>query len=311
MNRNLLHRFFDGKSTFEEEKQIQDWIGASELNKDLFNEERFVYDSLIFNPFTNSNLRKQKRSSLSYSWIVSASAAVILLLIISGIFLFSKKSTPEQYNTIMVPAGQRINLILSDNTNLWLNANTKFQYPTEFAKDNRTVFLDGEAYFEVSENKEKPFIVKTGQGDVHVTGTAFNVEAYSRFSNFNTSLFEGGVDIYKDDTKLVSLRPNEKGSLENNQLMISTITDSDIYLWRNGLIAFKDKGLEEILSTLEKYFAVDIQIRTDKLPQHTYTGKFRQTDGVEYALRVLQRSIRFTYERDEDTGTVYINNELS
>jgi len=77
-------------------------------------------------------------------------------------------------------------------------------------------------------------------------------------------------------------------------------------LWRNGLIAFNNKQLEEILLSLEKYFDIKIQIDSKKLPQHTYTGKFRQSDGVDYALRVLQRSIRFTYERNEETGTIYI-----
>ena len=308
MRGDILYRFFEGKATLSEERQIRCWINDSKINEDKFNEERAIYDTLLLHSITessNKSLKRDRRISLS-PWIAGTAAAVILVLLISTLFLIYKKDESLQYNTVIVPAGQRINLILSDNTNLWLNANTKFRYPTEFTKGDRTVFLDGEAYFEVSENVKSPFIVKTSQGDVRVTGTSFNVEAYSQHGSFSTSLFDGGVDIYKNDAKLVSLLPNQKSSLENNQLLISKITDQDKYLWRDGLIAFKDKELEEILRTLEKYFAVDIQIDTDKLPEHTYTGKFRQTDGVDYALRVLQRSIRCTYERDEETGTVYI-----
>lgn len=304
MNRNLLHSFFDGKSTLEEEKQIRGWIEASEINKKIFNEERLIFDSLILNSYID--LKQVKGSRITNLWIISTSVAVVILLLVSTLFLLNNNSVAEQFNTIIVPPGQRINLILSDNTNLWLNANTTFKYPTEFAKDNRTVFLDGEAFFEVSENEKKPFIVKTGQGDIHVTGTTFNVEAYSKFYSFETSLFEGGVDICNNESKLVSLLPNQKSVLVDNKLLVSKITDRDEYLWRNGLIAFKSKELGGILLTLEKYFDVDIQILTDKLPQHTYTGKFRQSDGVDYALRVLQRSIRFNYERDEETGTIYI-----
>ena len=304
MNRNLLHSFFDGKSTLEEEKQIRGWIEASETNNKIFNEERVIFDTLILN--SHIDLKQVKGSRVTNLWIISTSVAVALLLLVSTLFLLNNNSVAEQFNTIIVPPGQRINLILSDNTNLWLNANTTFRYPTEFAKENRTVFLDGEAYFEVTKNEKKPFIVKTGQGDIHVTGTTFNVEAYSKFNSFETSLFEGGVDICKNESKLVSLLPNQKSVLVDNKLLVSKITDRDEYLWRDGLIAFKSKELEEILLTLEKYFDVDIQILTDKLPQHTYTGKFRQSDGVDYALRVLQRSIRFNYERDEETGTIYI-----
>lgn len=304
MNRNLLHSFFDGKSTLEEEKQIRGWIEASEINKKIFNEERLIFDSLILNSYID--LKQVKGSRVTNLWIISTSVAVVILLVVSTLFLLNNNSVSEQFNTIIVPPGQRINLILSDNTNLWLNANTTFRYPTEFAKENRTVFLNGEAYFEVTKNEKKPFIVKTGHGDIHVTGTTFNVEAYSKFNSFETSLFEGGVDICKNESKLVTLLPNQKSILVDNKLLVSKITDCDQYLWRDGLIAFKSKELEEILLTLEKYFDVDIQILTDKLPQHTYTGKFRQSDGVDYALRVLQRSIRFNYERDEETGTIYI-----
>ena len=304
MNRNLLHSFFDGKSTLEDEKQIRGWIEASETNKKIFNEERLIFDTLNLN--SHNDLKQVKGSRVTNLWIISTSVAVALLLLVSTLFLLNNNSVAEQFNTIIVPPGQRINLILSDNTNLWLNANTTFRYPTEFAKENRTVFLDGEAYFEVTKNEKKPFIVKTGQGDIHVTGTIFNVEAYSKFNSFETSLFEGGVDICNNESKLVSLLPNQKSVLVDNKLLVSKITDCDQYLWRDGLIAFKSKELEEILHTFEKYFDVDIQILTDKLPQHTYTGKFRQSDGVDYALRVLQRSILFNYERDEETGTIYI-----
>jgi ferric-dicitrate binding protein FerR (iron transport regulator) len=96
--------------------------------------------------------------------------------------------------------------------------------------------------------------------------------------------------------------------LENNQLVVEMIGDRDRFLWRDGLIAFNHKRLEEILYSLEKYFDVEIKIASTALPQHTYSGKFRQSDGVDYALRVLQKSIHFSYERDEETGKIIIDN---
>lgn len=304
MNQKLLHKFFEGKTSLDEEKKIRDWMEKSESNFNCFMQSRKEYDIQIL---SGSNvIASNKKKLIPLQWIVGA-AATIIILIIGGIYLFNIENNIEQYNTIIVPAGQRINLILSDNTNLWLNANTEFRYPTEFSKKNRTVYLDGEAYFEVSKDENKPFIVKTSKGDVHVTGTSFNVEAYSKFDNFVTSLFEGGVDIYIKDNKSVTLFPNELGILENNQFLIKNITDNDHYLWKDGLISFRNKGIEEILISLEKYFDIEIQINTSNLPQHTYTGKFRHSDGVEYALRVLQKSINFYYSRDVDSGIIFIN----
>jgi transmembrane sensor len=248
MNKDLLFKFFEGKSSLDEEKKIREWMEESNTNFNCFMKTRREYDIQIL---SGSNvIASNKKKLIPLQWIVGA-AATIIILIIGGIYLFNIENNIEQYNTIIVPAGQRINLILSDNTNLWLNANTEFRYPTEFSKKNRTVYLDGEAYFEVSKDENKPFIVKTSKGDVHVTGTSFNVEAYSKFENFETSLFEGSVDIYIKDNKSVTLFPNELGILENNQFLIKNITDNDHYLWKDGLISFRNKGIEEILISLE------------------------------------------------------------
>ena len=304
MNKDLLYKFFEGKTSLEEEKKIREWMEKSESNFNVFMRFRKEYDIQILRGL-NSNTGKKK--IIAHLLWTSGVAAVIIALIIGGVYLFNLEDKTEHYNTIIVPAGQRINLILSDNTNLWLNANSEFKYPTDFSNENRTVYLDGEAYFEVSKDENKPFIVKTSKGDVRVTGTSFNVEAYSRFDSFKTSLFKGGVDIYKEEEKLVSLKPNEIGLLENNKLLITDISDKDQYLWREGLIAFNNKKLEEILHELEKYFDVVILINSSNLPQHTYTGKFRQSDGVDHALRVLQRSINFTFSRNEETRIININ----
>ncbi|HOV36182.1 MAG TPA: FecR family protein [Dysgonamonadaceae bacterium] len=305
MNKDLLYRFFDGTATIEEEESVRNWIESSDDNYADFLRERKIYDALLLS--TPSKILKQNFHQHLTPWILSTAASIALLVIATGLFFYTESSKSQQYNTIIVPPGQRINVLLSDNTNVWLNANTTFRYPSKFARKNREVFLDGEAWFDVSKNKKKPFIVKTEQGEVRVTGTTFNLEAYSEYKNFVTSLFEGSVDIYQNNAKLATLKPNQKGMLQNDRYFISTIDNTDEYLWRNGLIAFNNMKLEDILLELEKYFDIQIEINTKKLPQHRYTGKFRQADGVDYALRVLQKSIHFSYNRDDDKQIIYIN----
>lgn len=307
MNKELLYRFFEGTATLEEEQRVRQWVEKSEDNRALFMRERKIYDALLLvSPPSFQENKKEGRISI---WMVSTAAAVFLLLLVSGLYwmrLQDERNLAGQYHTLQVPAGQRINLILADNTNVWLNANSIFRYPTAFAKKERTVYLEGEAYFEVSKNKEKPFIVKTDGGDIRVTGTSFNVKARSMHHLFETSLFEGSVDIYDNHRKMVSLKPNQRSVFENGQWVVSQITDYDQFLWRKGLIAFDNKSLGDILETLSEYFDVQIRIETPSLPKHTYTGKFRQSDGIDYALRVLQKSIRFSYEKDDETGIIYI-----
>jgi ferric-dicitrate binding protein FerR (iron transport regulator) len=306
MNKDLLYRFFEGTATIEEEESIKKWIESSDENYADFLRERKMYDALLLS--APSKTSKQSFRQHLTPWIVSTVASIALLVIVTGLFFYNENSKSQLYNTIIVPPGQRINVILADNTNVWLNANTKFRYPSKFARKNREVYLDGEAWFNVSENKKKPFIVKTEQGEVRVTGTTFNLEAYSRFQNFVTSLFEGSVDIYQNNARLATLQPNQKGMLKGDRYLISNIENTDEYLWRDGLIAFNNMKLEDILFELEKYFDIRIEINTTKkLPQHRYTGKFRQADGVDYALRVLQKSIHFSYNRDDEKQIIYIH----
>lgn len=311
MKKELLHRFFDGTSTYDEEQKIKSWLEASPENNQLFMKERLLYDVVILHSdeyetaeHTDNQLRNPLMLSLKQ---VSAIAAVMLLLIVSGLYLFDAyQKSAVSFNTILVPPGQRINVILSDNSNVWLNANTTFKYPTRFDKKNRTVYLDGEGHFEVESDKKSPFVVETSYGTVQATGTTFNVEAYSKYDLFIASLFEGEVDVEIGNKQCITLLPNQCTLLSDGQLLIAQITDRDKFLWKNGLIAFNDSKLEEILNALDKYFDVKIQIDMKQLPNRTYTGKFRQSDGIDYALRVLQRSIQFEYIRDDNSGIIYI-----
>lgn len=306
MNRDILYQFFEGKASIEDEMQIRRWLDASESNRITFMQERKIYDTILLNSFDS---QKSGKKGKSVSWYhIGTVAAVLLLLVVSTLYLriLLQNDTSQKYNTLIVPPGQRMHLTLADNTDIWLNANSTLRYPSEFSKKDRTVFLDGEAFFDVSKDDKKPFLVKTTSGDIRVTGTSFNVEAYSKQGGFETSLFEGSVDIYQYDQHLTTLKPNERSFLKEGKIYVAPITDRDKFLWKEGLIAFNNKTLEEILSSLEKYFDIKIQISSNSLPQRTYTGKFRQSDGVDYALRVLQRSIRFNYERDEVSGIVFI-----
>lgn len=314
INKELLHKFFKGATTVSEEIEIKRWIEKTEENKKIFFHERKLYDSILLNKKTlQANYNKVKQKKL-FRWNTFVNvAALLLLLITAGLLInkqFENRNRTNQLHTLIVPPGQRINLILADNSSIWLNANTTFKYPTEFSKKRREVFLDGEAYFEVSTNEKSPFIVNTTQGGITVTGTTFNVSAYSKYDKFETSLFEGNVSVFlkNNEDEIIDIKPSQKSVIQNGKLKVEKIDDYDEFLWRKGLIAFNNKKLEEILSVLEQYFDTKIEIESNCLPDNTYTGKFRQSDGIDYALRVLQRSINFTYERDNEDQIIYIKN---
>lgn len=313
-NKELLYKFFKGDTTHEEEVEIKQWMEASKRNEAAFYQERLLYDATLLNKgsLESKTISTQPKRMVFWNSFIRV-AAIFLLITTAGLLInkYNKEiNATNPLHTVIVPPGQRINLVLADNSSIWLNSNTTFKYPSQFSEKQREVYLDGEAFFEVSANEKQPFIVNTHQGGVRVTGTTFNVSAYSKFDKFETSLLEGVVGVYLKDSEdeIIDIKPTQKTVVRNGKLNVMNIHDYDEFLWKEGLIAFNNKQLKDILSVLEQYFDIAIRIEDDCLPDNTYTGKFRQSDGIDYALRVLQKSINFTFERDNEEQIILIKN---
>ncbi|GAE20296.1 putative anti-sigma factor [Bacteroides pyogenes DSM 20611 = JCM 6294] len=229
------------------------------------------------------------------------------MAVTTAYYLLEQSMKEEVMNTVAVPQGQRVSLTLADGTHVWLNAMTRMEYPQSFrASDKRMVRIDGEAYFEVSRNPKKPFVVCTDKGNVEVLGTKFYVDAYNRTNRFETSLVEGSVKVSTPTSELM-LHPNDKAvMLADGSLIREKITDMDVYRWKEGLYCFKDLPFSEVLKQFEVYY--DVRFAFSKRMKHNpvISGKFRLVDGVDYALRVLQRDIPFSFRRSEESNIIYI-----
>lgn len=308
LNRELLYRFFNKETTLEEEKKIRLWIEESDENRQEFFRERKLFDAILLH---GDLAYKKVRIRFYIPWrriaaALSGVAAIVLLTIYVTTYFLQQSFRDETMNTVIVPQGQRVSLTLADGTKVWLNAKTKMEYPQSFkAFDERMVKVDGEAYFEVSKNKNRPFIVKTSKGDVEVLGTKFYVSAYATTDIFETSLIEGRVKVrttYEDMT----LNPKDKAVLQNGILTRKHIDDMDIYRWRDGLYCFKNLSFEDVLKQFEIYYDVRFVKENPHMANPRLNGKFRLIDGVDYALRVLQREVGFSFRRDEEASVIYL-----
>lgn len=199
LDRELLFRFFNKETTLEEEKKIRLWIDECDEHRREFFRERQLFDAILLHG-DPSYEKSRPRFYIPWHKVVatlSGIAAIVILTIITTTYFLQQSFRDEVMNTVTVPQGQRVHLTLSDGTKVWLNAKTKMEYPQSFkVSDQRIVKVDGEAYFEVSKNKEKPFIVKTTKGDVEVLGTKFYISAYATTDVFETSLIEGKVKVH-------------------------------------------------------------------------------------------------------------------
>ncbi len=149
-------------------------------------------------------------------------------------------------------------------------------------------------------------MVETFLGTIEVLGTCFNVEAYSTSRRFVTSLMEGSVQLTSREQTVV-LKPDQMAIIETGErLTVKKITDFEEYSWREGLISFTDVSFEEIMKKFEKHYGYEIRILNEKVKEYRCSGKFRLSDGVNYALEVLKGDVDFTYERNKQQSVITI-----
>ena len=186
------------------------------------------------------------------------------------------------YNTMRVPNGKQFELKLSDGTAVHLNSGTTFKYPVKFISGlKRMVYVDGEAFFEVSKDKKHPFVVVADKLKVQVLGTHFNVSNYEEDDMTDVVLVEGSVGMYRSDNKFDAnsstiLKPGFKGSFNKlNQEIETKVVDPDLYtLWMKGNLTFKNMQFKNIIIKLERHYDVTIINKNSKLSDSKYSASF-------------------------------------
>lgn len=311
MDKNKLYRFFSRKSTLEEEKEVLDWVEGSNANQQEFLKERNMYNmTLLHAEDYATNLKKQRNAFPRWAKEGLKIAAMIALLFAMHSYYSAKEEKMSlAMNTVKVPSGQRVDLELPDGTKVCVNACSELTYPAVFAEGQRRIKLKGEAFFEVAHNKKKPFIVETELCDVEALGTVFNVEAYPNSGETSTALLSGRVritDRYNPANRIL-LNPNQESNFTGTDFKISRIEYPDRLRWREGLLCFKNMTVAKLMKDFEKYYDVHFVINKPDILSHVLSGKLRINEGIDHALRVLQKNISFEYKRnDESDNVIYI-----
>jgi ferric-dicitrate binding protein FerR (iron transport regulator) len=218
------------------------------------------------------------------------------------------------YNTLIVPYGKRSEIILSDGTKVWLNSGSKLVYPSFFSGSKREVFLIGEAIFDVSENKEKPFYVSTNDYVVKVLGTVFNISNYPDDAFTSTVLKSGLVQIdYREKgpfkfKKSIELLPGNKATYErsNDKLVTSAVNVDPYFSWKDGVLMFKNDPLENIIKRVSRYYNVEVTITSEELKHERFSGHLNLKDDIIQVIEVINESAGqvFEIERMENDKSI-------
>ena len=190
-----------------------------------------------------------------------------------------------------------------------MNAKSKLVYPAQFTGEERRVIVEGEAFFDVAKDPSKPFIVSAQDIDMKVLGTQFNVYCYPDAGYIQTSLLEGSVRVFFPDRENegITLKPDQQVTVSDGKMKVSPIRLSEHFLWRDGIYAFENEPLIDILKKMELYYDVKIVIKDTSLFNDTYTGKFRQRDSLDDVFRVLHQIRKFKVEKDMENNIITLS----
>ena len=306
MDRETLYKFFEGAASYEEEVRIRQWMEHSPENRREFLKERKIFDSMLLLGDEKTIEEKMRHKSWSLSSLgtelIKIAAAVAVTLGLSLLYQFvSDKNGVVPMQSIYVPTGQRVNITLSDGTNVWLNARTKIVYPAVFDKSVRQVAVDGEAYFDVAKDKKRPFIVETGKCNMEVLGTKFNFRDYPEDHEVVVSLLEGKVELNNllKKEKEAILAPDERAILNktNGRMTVETVTASNASQWTDGYLFFDEELLPDIVKELERSYNVTIRIANDSLNTFRFYGNFvRREQSIQEVLDALASTEKIQYK---------------
>lgn len=270
-------------------------------------------DALKRYPVSENHSKNTRHRGYHY-WLLVAAAAVILIAALLVSAQHWMGTVNPSYNAevasqeITTAKGQRTNLRLSDGSRVTLNAESRLKIPENYGMPQRTIYLEGEAFFEVEHDEQHPFVVITPQGFVKDLGTQFNVMAYDS-SRVEVAVKEGlaSLGTVKGDTmqkELVELSADKLGILKRvGGLTVSDIADMQLFTgWAEGKLVFNETPFQEVVERLERWFNIECIIEDAALKDRTLTATYSDMP-LDEVLKVVAISLRVSHEREERTVT--------
>jgi transmembrane sensor len=272
----------------------------------------------------------KKRKDFMINVLMLAASVVILIglyVVLANILNLSAGPGKDVYHEIIVPSGEKSQVILSEGTKIWLNSESKLRYQVRQKKTERIVFLEGEGYFDVTKQKKSVFIVYTQNIKVEALGTIFNIKSYPDDPTIETTLVEGIIKVEhngkKDKFSQVILKPNErfvyskkvikgvkpvaetkekkdvKSRIQTlkplQQITVNKVNTENITCWKDYLLVFDNETLEEMAVKMSRWYKIKVNILDDELKKHRYTGKFVNNETIYQVLEAINLTTPIEY----------------
>lgn len=307
-NGELMIRYLQDTCSPGEKERFETWLQESEENRKAFYETRLVWYASRIGHFRseeqldravgtfNRNVQHslQQRRKKIYRQVARYAAVFIGILAIAWMFQVLNRSEKKAviFLTAAVSATDSSKLVeLSDGTRVWLNNNSRIIYPQQFPDQDRTVTLEGEAYFDVTHDSAHPFIIQTASIQVKVLGTAFNLQAYPGEAQAEAVLIEGKIAVNdKQGQHLATIMPGQLARFEksNHQLTVQDVNPETYTSWRYGQITLNGADLETITRKLSELYQVNFSINPSISDTTRYNFIFSKRKSIEEVMKMLR-----------------------
>lgn len=293
MNRpseNIINKVLEGLASEEEARIVAEWFGTNEgqtylsqkLDEDFSSIKNGCEDLLVGHKIPSEemyhiilqHIRKKKVKRILFR----IAAVLLPFIFISGLFIQLNSKVDlfgnVEYEEVYVPKGERIQLMFQDGTRVYVNSDSKIRFPKKFGLSERSIYVEGEAYFIVAPNNNRPFIVEIEKGKIQVLGTSFNVEAYPTEKDIKVTLDEGRINLIPWTKKNNYLQPGEKIIFNKETGECIILKDENIQVtssWKKDVIAFSNTSLSEVIERLNRWYNVQFIVEDQDALRYSYT----------------------------------------
>ncbi|MEN6589082.1 MAG: FecR domain-containing protein [Proteiniphilum sp.] len=318
-NNDIVNSVLNGTATKDEARIVAGWFSSTIegqqhlsdlLDKDAYLMETQPDTGKSFSPLQSDHLYKKIEKTIYEKRMrrmtLKVAAIVLPILMIGAFGYFFKEQTAlfteSTYAELYVPKGEDARLFFQDGTEVFLNADTRIRYPEKFGLRKREVWLEGEAYFNVAPNKRRPFVVHAQNTWTTVTGTSFNVNAYSDKETIQVVLDEGKTSFQVQQSSFPMLpgQQVEYDKTTGRTTLRNLVRPSNASLWKKNVVYFYDTPLTEVMKVLERKYNVEFHVQSDDALNYSYTLTTKQAT-IDEVLQELQKiaPVKFNHRENK------------
>ena len=315
LSEDIINRYLTGQCSEEELIEVNAWMKESEENaRQLFRMEeayhlgkfdRYVDKQRLARAEQRLYKRldeekgKQEKILRMHHWMRYAAIIAVILMLGGGVGYWFYQESDRQLMVAVANEGIVKEVVLPDGTKVWLNNSATLKYPREFSEKERNVHLEGEAYFEVTKNRHKPFTVQSDAMQVRVLGTSFNFKCDKNCQVAEATLIEGEIEVKgnNEEGQLI-LAPGQRveQNKSDGRLTVKQVDAKLDAVWHDNLIPFQKADIFTISKALERFYDVKIILSPDIRSDKTYSGVLKRKPEIESVLKSLQNSIPIDYK---------------